>query len=316
MTILQAITEAARRVSGRHALTLLTMCAAAGLVSVPRAAPATGRTEGIATGSATTGTTEGIAATASATNGRIEGIAATGSATNGTTEGIVATGSTTNGTTEGLAATGSAASGRIDAAATGRIEGIVHLGVTARASLASGAYAPRRVTRASTASGGVPDVVVFVRNAPATADLTVTRARMVQRDEAFEPRVLAITRGSTVEFPNADPFFHNVFSLSSGSSFDLGRYKRGDSRGRGLARPGLVKVYCHVHSQMSASILVLDNTYFTMPKADGRFDLPDVPPGTYRLSAWQERLGERQVAIQVQAGQTTRVEVNLPLGPS
>jgi hypothetical protein len=80
--------------------------------------------------------------------------------------------------------------------------------------------------------------------------------------------------------------------------------------------PGLVKVYCHVHSQMSAAILVLDNTYFTRPDADGTFDLTDVPPGSYRLSAWQERLGEKQVLVQVQPGQTTHVEINLPLGPS
>ena len=92
---------------------------------------------------------------------------------------------------------------------------------------------------------------------------------MIQQDESFEPRVLAITRGSTVDFPNADPYFHNVFSLSSGAAFDLGRYKRGDTRSRVFTRPGLVKVYCHVHSQMSASILVLDNDHFTRPQSDG-----------------------------------------------
>lgn len=83
-----------------------------------------------------------------------------------------------------------------------------------------------------------------------------------------------------------------------------------------FTRPGLVKVYCHVHSQMSASILVLDNTYFTRPQADGTFDMSDVPPGSYRLSAWQERLGETLVPIHVQPGQTTQVEINLPLGSS
>ena len=77
------------------------------------------------------------------------------------------------------------------------------------------------------------------------------------------PRLVAITRGSTVEFPNADPYFHNVFSLSRGATFDLGRYPRGESRSRAFTKPGLVKVYCHLHSQMSASIMVFDHSHFT-----------------------------------------------------
>jgi plastocyanin len=198
----------------------------------------------------------------------------------------------------------------------GRIEGAVRLTIPTRAALASGGYAPRTVSRPAPHPGTVSDVVVFIRDLPGAKNLPVTRTRMIQQDESFEPRVIAITRGSTVEFPNADPFFHNVFSLSSGAAFDLGRYKRGDTRSRVFTRPGLVKVYCHVHSQMSASILVLDNTYFTRPQADGTFDMSDVPPGSYRLSAWQERLGETQVSIQVQPGQTTQVEINLPLGSS
>ena len=195
----------------------------------------------------------------------------------------------------------------------GRIEGIVHLGAPARASLASGAYAPRRVSQSSTAASGVSDVVVFVRDAPPASGLTVGHARMVQRDEAFEPRVVAITRGSTIDFPNADPFFHNVFSLSRSAPFDLGRYRRGDSRSRVFAQTGLVKVFCHIHSQMSGSIMVFDHPYFTMPLADGRFTIPEVPAGTYRLSAWHERIGETMLPVAIEAGQTTRVEFALPL---
>ena len=202
------------------------------------------------------------------------------------------------------------------APALGRIEGAVRLTMPSRAGLASGAYAPRIVSRPAPHPGTVSDVVVFIRDLPADGNLALTRTRMIQEDESFEPRVIAITRGSTVEFPNADPFFHNVFSLSSGGAFDLGRYKPGDSRARVFTRPGLIKVYCHVHSQMSASILVLDNAYFTRPLADGTFSLPDVPAGTYRLSAWQERLGEILISVVVQPGQTAHVEFNLPLGTS
>ena len=198
----------------------------------------------------------------------------------------------------------------------GRIEGVIRLGTPQRAALPSGAYAARTVTRPAPRPGTTSDVVVFIRDLPAGGLLPVTHTAIVQRDESFEPRVVAIARGSSVEFPNADPFFHNVFSLSSGAAFDLGRYKRGDTRTRVFTRPGLVKVYCHVHSQMSASILVLDNGYFTRPTADGAFALDDVPSGTFRVSAWQERLGETITAVVVKPGQTTHLEFNLPLDQS
>jgi plastocyanin len=182
-----------------------------------------------------------------------------------------------------------------------------------RAALASGSYAPRAVNRTSTQPGSVEDVVIFMRDVPAEGALPLTRTRMIQKDEAFEPRVVAITKGSTIDFPNADPYFHNVFSLSGGGSFDLGRYKQGESRSRVFTKPGLVKVYCHVHSQMSASILVMGNDHFTRPRTDGAFALTDIPAGTWRLSVWQERLGETLQSIKVVPGQTTRVEFNLPL---
>ncbi len=140
------------------------------------------------------------------------------------------------------------------------------------------------------------------------------RAQMRQENEGFVPRLVAITRGSTVEFPNADPFFHNVFSLSRGATFDLGRFPRGESRARAFTRPGLVKVYCHLHSQMSASIMVFDHPHFTIPEGeDGRFAFADVPAGEYRLSAWHERIGESSKAIVVEAGRTVRIEFALPV---
>ena len=213
-----------------------------------------------------------------------------------------------------LAALGQTTSGA--GPSLGRIEGVIRLGIPQRAALPSGVYAPRTVTRPVPRPGTTSDVVVFIRDLPAAGPLPVTHTSMVQRDEAFEPRVVAITRGSSIDFPNADPFFHNVFSLSSGAVFDLGRYKQGDSRTRVFTHPGLVKIYCHVHSQMSASILVLDNAYFTRPRADGAFALDDVPAGTFRISAWQERLGETVASVLVKPGQTTHVEFNLPLDQS
>ena len=128
------------------------------------------------------------------------------------------------------------------------------------------------------------------------------------------PRVVAATRGSTVDFPNVDPFFHNVFSLSSASTFDLGRYPMGRQKSATFNKPGLMKVYCHIHSHMSASILVLDNPYFTTPELDGSFTLPDVPAGTYTIVSWHERVGERTATLRVQAGVPATIDLSLPVG--
>jgi plastocyanin len=154
---------------------------------------------------------------------------------------------------------------------------------------------------------------VFIKDAPRATSLPVTRARMMQQDEAFVPGVVAITRGSTVDFPNADPYFHNVFSLSRGGAFDLGRYPRGQRRSYAFNRAGLIKVYCHLHSHMAAAIMVFDHQHFTVPETNGSFVLADVPAGEWRLSAWHERIGESQKAIQVQPGRTVRVEFALPV---
>ena len=114
---------------------------------------------------------------------------------------------------------------------------------------------------------------------------------------------MAITRGSTVEFPNSDPFFHNVFSLSRGATFDLGTVSaRRRAARESFTQPGLVKVYCHLHSHMSASIMVFDHPHFVVPQVDGSFVLADVPAGQYRLSAWHERIGESAKNIVVEAG--------------
>jgi hypothetical protein len=125
--------------------------------------------------------------------------------------------------------------------------------------------------------------------------------------------VLAITKGSAVDFPNDDPIFHNVFSLSSAATFDLRRYPRGQSRSQTFAKAGIVKVYCNIHSHMSATILVMDNPYFTIPNLDGTFELQNVPPGQYTLVGWHERVGERRVAVRVERGKTATVDLSLPV---
>src|SRR6185295_4219362 len=142
---------------------------------------------------------------------------------------------------------------------SGRITGVVHLVALAGTPLRSGAYPSRRVNPKTPDAAEIENVVVFVKDAPADQAVTSTRASISQRDESFVPRVTAITRGSTVEFPNFDPYFHNVFSLSRALMFDLGRFRKGEKRERVFPHAGVVKVYCHIHSEMAATIMVFDH---------------------------------------------------------
>ena len=196
----------------------------------------------------------------------------------------------------------------------GSITGHVKLTRVRGTPLRSNVYQPRAVQHHD--GGSIPEirnVVVYLKNVTFRGTLPVSRHEIRQEKESFSPRVLAITRGSTVDFPNGDPFFHNVFSLSSAATFDLGRYPTGRSQSWRFTRPGLVKVYCHIHSHMSASILVLDHPYFAVPDSDGNFTLPDVPPGKYTIVGWHERVGERTRTVQVDAAQAASIELSLPV---
>jgi plastocyanin len=132
--------------------------------------------------------------------------------------------------------------------------------------------------------------VVYLDSAPAAAFPAPDpqRATMDQRNEMFVPRVLAITVGTTVDFPNSDHTYHNVFSLRGPRPFDLGRYAAGRSRSVRFDRPGIVRVFCEIHSHMSAFILVFGHRYFAVTGLDGRYQIGRVPPGRYTLVAWNE----------------------------
>jgi plastocyanin len=132
--------------------------------------------------------------------------------------------------------------------------------------------------------------VVYLESAPSLAfpDIEPQRATLDQRNETFIPHVLAITVGTTVDFPNSDRVYHNVFSLSGTKRFDLGRYAAGRSRSVRFDRPGIVRVFCEIHSHMSAFILVFNHRYFAVTAADGRYQISRVPPGRYTLVAWNE----------------------------
>jgi len=132
--------------------------------------------------------------------------------------------------------------------------------------------------------------VVYLETAPQAAFETPPPGRAVldQRNEAFVPYVLAVTVGSTVDFPNSDRVYHNVFSLSKPERFDLGRYPKGRSRSVRFDRPGVVRVFCEIHSHMNAFILVFAHRYFAATDAEGRYRIEGVPPGTYTLAVWSD----------------------------
>jgi plastocyanin len=157
------------------------------------------------------------------------------------------------------------------------------------------------------------NVVLYVQGERDLIPGVPDTARMEQRDERFVPHVVPVVRGSTVKFPNGDDVFHNVFSLSSAKSFDLGRYPRGSSKSVTFDRSGVVQVFCHIHSDMSAIVLVLDNPLFAVPDTAGRYAIDGVPPGEYTIVGWHERIHPVQRKVRVVAGQTTQLNFNIPL---
>ena len=143
------------------------------------------------------------------------------------------------------------------------------------------------------------DVVVYVENSKARPK--PAKEVLTMKSKSFAPHVLVIGTGTTVEFPNEDPILHNVFSVS-GDGFDLGLYKRPKSGSKTFDKPGVYTLYCNIHPQMSATVVVRDNPYFTTVAKDGAFRLAGLPAGEYKILAFHERAGEgTPVAVKVAA---------------
>jgi plastocyanin len=124
---------------------------------------------------------------------------------------------------------------------------------------------------------------------------------MTTRSKAFLPHVLAVPSGSTVNFPNEDPISHNLFSLTPGNTFDLGLYRKGPGKPHKFEAPGVVNVYCNIHPNMSAVVHVMGTPYYGFTDANGDYSF-DVPPGKYRVTAWNEQGGSATMDIDVAAG--------------
>lgn len=162
------------------------------------------------------------------------------------------------------------------------------------------------------------NVVIYIRSDKplvSSALQVVHKYQMAQEGETFIPHVLPVPVDSTVEFPNQDPIFHNVFSLSGTRTFDLGRYPKGDSRSVKFDRAGIVPVFCHIHSDMSAIIMVLENDYFAVPETDGSYRIAGIPPGTYTLVAWHERTDPIEKTVEVKGGETLELNITIPIEP-
>ena len=159
------------------------------------------------------------------------------------------------------------------------------------------------------------NIVIYLKSTPSMPAVMGSgqESQIVQLGETFIPHLLPIVKGSTVEFPNQDPIFHNVFSLSGTKSFDLGRYPQGESRSVTFDQAGIVPVFCHLHSDMSAVIMVLDNPYFAVPGPDGHYQIENIPAGSYTLVAWHERSEQVEQRVDVIAGQALELNITVPI---
>ncbi|MDX1673647.1 MAG: plastocyanin/azurin family copper-binding protein [Longimicrobiales bacterium] len=175
---------------------------------------------------------------------------------------------------------------------------------------------PRRTVDRYGASPAVAEVqeipaVVFIAGRLGSTPATRNDAVMAQQDTAFSPPLLVVPVGTTVRFPNQDPFFHNVFSYSSAARFDLGRYPMGESKSVTFDEAGIVKIYCEVHESMRSAIVVTENRFWARPGPDGTFQLDGVPMGTHTLVAWHADRGEAEHRVEVPADGVVRVELEL-----
>jgi plastocyanin len=134
-----------------------------------------------------------------------------------------------------------------------------------------------------------------------------------QENRQFSAEVLVVPAGSTVIFSNGDPIFHNVFSLSKAKQFDLGYYPMNESRSQRLDRPGIVQVYCHIHREMTAAVVVAPSAWYGRPETNGRFLLSGVPAGMHELVVWHKSAGFFRQRVEVPAEGTVEVTIHVPL---
>jgi plastocyanin len=160
--------------------------------------------------------------------------------------------------------------------------------------------------------------VVYLDNMPRgmAGEFVERKARLDQRGQRFVPHIVAIGVGGTVDFPNSDPFFHNVFSLSDVRSFDLGRYATGKSKAVRFDKPGVIRVFCDIHAHMSAFIFVFAHPYFDVTDGQGRFRIDGIPAGTHSLVLWNETIEPETRQVTVPDGGEVEVHFAISAAPA
>ena len=194
----------------------------------------------------------------------------------------------------------------IGAAAQATVEGKVQLPATQVVVASNQRYGSKGETASSPVDP--PAAIVYLQGTfPAKDDPKVVR--MAQKDISFAPGLLAVQVGTTVEFPNLDDTYHNVFSYSKAKRFDLGRYRKDEKPGSVLFdKPGVVTTHCEVHEKMRGTILVLETPYFLKTDSEGRYHLDHLPAGHYVLTAWINERDIRNQEVELKANSIQRVD--------
>jgi plastocyanin len=159
-------------------------------------------------------------------------------------------------------------------------------------------------------------VVVYLEGqaVPDRSGMSPTQTEKIEQlDRRFVPDLVVVPVNSTVSFPNMDPVFHNVYSLSKSKTFDLGSYDKGQSRKVTFTKPGIVDIYCHLHPSMAATVVVTPNRWYARPDADGHYRIDDVPPGNYTLVAWHKSAGFFRRKVSIADGRNVAIDFAIPI---
>ena len=158
-------------------------------------------------------------------------------------------------------------------------------------------------------------VVIYLEgDLPADGEPAATvEAQVEQRDRRFVPNLVVVPVRSQVTFPNMDPIFHNVYSLSKAKSFDLGSYDKGETRKVLFTKPGIVDVYCHLHPNMAATVVVTPSRFYARPDRAGQYKIEGVPPGSYTLVAWHKTAGFFRKSIVIEPGHGASADFFIPV---
>ncbi|HEY3927815.1 MAG TPA: hypothetical protein VGL89_05540 [Candidatus Koribacter sp.] len=172
-----------------------------------------------------------------------------------------------------------------------------------------------------TPASSAADVVVWLTPLDRAAPTAEQKEyKLTQHNKRFEPHLLIVPLGASVQFPNKDPFFHNVFSVYEGTAFDLGLYESGSSKVVHFNRPGPSYIFCNIHPEMSAVVLVLKTPYFARTPANGEFSI-DVPAGEYEMGVWYEKARRDDLKtlsrrVKIDAGEASLGKITLTMAPS